>query len=46
MSQVNSLFVQQDFNSFEEKFHIPKDNYHITTLFIGGNENGLKGKSK
>lgn len=42
LGQVNSLYVQQDYNGFDEKFSLPKDNHHVTTLFLGGNPNALK----
>lgn len=30
----------------DEVFDFPKDNHHITSLFIGGNHNKLSKKSK
>lgn len=47
MSQgINSILVQQDFNAFDTNFTFPKDNAHITTLFIGNNPDNLKPKQK
>lgn len=29
--------VEDDLMNFDTKFTLPKDNHHITTLYIGGN---------
>lgn len=43
---INSILVQQDYNGFDANFTTPKDNYHITTLFIGNGAQKLQEHEK
>jgi len=37
--------IEKDYATFEQ-FNAPKDNYHITSLFIGKNKDKLKKDEK